>query len=243
MESQTDRHRRTWGGLQHRRFHDNQTPTASTCLAVCLCVCVYVCLSLCHVMMPTHTQQPTAWAICSSDQSLKPKVWSDHKILSADFAATSKNSGRYLCCLLKIDITSVIDANENDHTSRRYTVVFFVFVMKFVMICHYYLISMPVSLYITNSWYVTVKYNREVMSFLTDKQSTEVMMTSCHLPLQAQSEHLSWALQRCCILLSASVLGTLWTSTDNAVRCGRLTAAPQIVLQDQPVTRNIDTDI
>jgi len=46
------------------------------------------------------------------------------KILSADFAAASKNSGKNLCCLLKIDITSVIDANENEHTSRRYTVVF-----------------------------------------------------------------------------------------------------------------------
>jgi len=46
--------------------------------------------------------------------------------------------------------------------------LFFVFVMKFVMICHYNLISMPVSLYITNSWYATVKYNRQVMSFLTD---------------------------------------------------------------------------
>jgi len=49
------------------------------------------------------------------------------KILSADFAAASKNSGKNLCCLLKIDITSVIDAKENEHTSRRYTVVFFCF--------------------------------------------------------------------------------------------------------------------
>jgi len=46
------------------------------------------------------------------------------KILSADFAAASKNSGTNLFCLLKIDITSVIDANENEHTSRWYTVVF-----------------------------------------------------------------------------------------------------------------------
>jgi len=44
--------------------------------------------------------------------------------LSAEFAAVSKNSGKNLCCLLKIDITSVIDATENEHTSRRYTVVF-----------------------------------------------------------------------------------------------------------------------
>jgi len=46
------------------------------------------------------------------------------KILSADFAVASKNSGKNLCCLLKIDITSVTDTNENEHTSRRYTVVF-----------------------------------------------------------------------------------------------------------------------
>ena len=39
------------------------------------------------------------------------------KLLSADFAAASKNNGKTLCCLLKIDITSVIDANENEHTS------------------------------------------------------------------------------------------------------------------------------
>jgi len=42
-------------------------------------------------------------------------------------AAASKNSGKNLCCLLKVDITSVIDANENEHTSRPYTVVFFSF--------------------------------------------------------------------------------------------------------------------
>jgi len=46
------------------------------------------------------------------------------KIISADFAAASKNSGKNLCCLLKIDVTSVIDAIENEHTSRQYTVVF-----------------------------------------------------------------------------------------------------------------------
>jgi len=49
------------------------------------------------------------------------------KILSADFAAASKNSIKNFGCLLKIDITSVIDANENDHTSRRYSVVVFCF--------------------------------------------------------------------------------------------------------------------
>jgi len=41
------------------------------------------------------------------------------KFLSADFAAASKNSGKNLCCLLKIDITSVIDANKNEHTNIR----------------------------------------------------------------------------------------------------------------------------
>jgi len=46
------------------------------------------------------------------------------KFLSADFAAASKNSGKNSCCLLKIDITSVMDANENEHYSRRHTVVF-----------------------------------------------------------------------------------------------------------------------
>jgi len=49
------------------------------------------------------------------------------KFLSADFAAASKNSGKNPCCLLKIDITSVMDANENEHTSRRYAAVFFCF--------------------------------------------------------------------------------------------------------------------
>jgi len=49
------------------------------------------------------------------------------KILSAGFAAVSKNSGKNLRRLLIMDITSVIDANENEHTSRRYTVVFFCF--------------------------------------------------------------------------------------------------------------------
>jgi len=46
------------------------------------------------------------------------------KILNADFAAASRNSGKNICCLPKIDVTSVIDANENEHTSRRYAVVF-----------------------------------------------------------------------------------------------------------------------
>ena len=58
------------------------------------------------------------------------------KILSADFAAASKNSGKKSLLPCKIDITSVVDANENEHTSRRYT-VFLVLIMKFMMIRHY----------------------------------------------------------------------------------------------------------
>jgi len=48
------------------------------------------------------------------------------KFLSADFAPASKNSGKNPCCLLKIDITSMMDANENEHTSRRLYGCFFV---------------------------------------------------------------------------------------------------------------------
>ena len=50
--------------------------------------------------------------------------------------AASKNSGKNLCCVLKIDITSVIDVDENEHASRRCAVVFFVLIMKFMTICH-----------------------------------------------------------------------------------------------------------
>jgi len=39
-------------------------------------------------------------------------------------ALTSQNSGKNIFCLLKLDITSVTDANENGHTTRRYTLVF-----------------------------------------------------------------------------------------------------------------------
>jgi len=39
----------------------------------------------------------------------------------------SKNSGKNFCCFLKINITPVINVNENEHTSRRYTIVFFCF--------------------------------------------------------------------------------------------------------------------
>jgi len=59
------------------------------------------------------------------------------KIVSPDFAAASKNSGKNPCCLLKIDFTSVIDANENEHASRRYTAVLFCFGDEIMMICHY----------------------------------------------------------------------------------------------------------
>jgi len=45
-------------------------------------------------------------------------------LLSANFTLASRNSGKNLCCLLKVDITSVTDVNENEHTSRRYVVVF-----------------------------------------------------------------------------------------------------------------------
>ena len=48
-------------------------------------------------------------------------------LLSAYFAAGSRNSRKNLCCLLKIDSASVIDDNENEHTRRRYAVVFFCF--------------------------------------------------------------------------------------------------------------------
>ena len=58
------------------------------------------------------------------------------KFLSADFAAASKNSGKNPCCLLKIDITSLMDANENEHTSRWLYGCFLLLVIKF-MICHY----------------------------------------------------------------------------------------------------------
>ena len=58
------------------------------------------------------------------------------KFLSADFAAASKNSGKNPCCLLKIDNTSLMDANENEHTSRRLYGCFLLLVIKF-MICHY----------------------------------------------------------------------------------------------------------
>ena len=45
-------------------------------------------------------------------------------VISAHFAAASKTSGiKKLCCLLKIGITSVTDANENEDTSRRCAVV------------------------------------------------------------------------------------------------------------------------
>ena len=60
------------------------------------------------------------------------------KLLSADFAAASENGGKNLCCLLKIDITSVIYASENEHNipADDMQLLFFL-VMRFMMICHY----------------------------------------------------------------------------------------------------------
>ena len=51
----------------------------------------------------------------SSEKSAKTRHLTV-KFLSADFTAASKNSGKNPCCLLKIDITSLMDANENEHT-------------------------------------------------------------------------------------------------------------------------------
>jgi len=50
------------------------------------------------------------------------KVSKTRHLTSLQPAETAEKN---LCCLLKIDITSVIDVNENEHTSRRYAVVFF----------------------------------------------------------------------------------------------------------------------
>jgi len=58
------------------------------------------------------------------------------KILSADFAVARKNSRRNLCCLLKKYITSVTDVSETN-TPTDDIRLFFVLVMKFMMICHY----------------------------------------------------------------------------------------------------------
>jgi len=73
------------------------------------------------------------------------KPWTDDRTLHHTSAykhqltslRAAKTAEKNLCCLLKINITSVIDTNENEHASRRYAVVFFVLVAKF-MICHYY---------------------------------------------------------------------------------------------------------
>ena len=47
------------------------------------------------------------------------------KILSADFAAASKNSGKNLCCLLKINVTSSLNIRSADDVQ-----LFFVLVMQ-----------------------------------------------------------------------------------------------------------------
>jgi len=46
------------------------------------------------------------------------------RYLTVKILSGQRKQRKNLCCLLKIGITSVIDANENEHTSRRYTVVF-----------------------------------------------------------------------------------------------------------------------
>ena len=58
--------------------------------------------------------------------------------LSADFAEASENGGKNLCCLLKIDITSVIYASENERNipAGDMQLLFFL-AMRFMMICHY----------------------------------------------------------------------------------------------------------
>jgi len=77
----------------------------------------------CHVVFRRNVC--TFHTFVQTDRQGAVKTWYlTVKILSADFTAASKNSGKNLCCLLKIDITSVIDANKNEHTSRWYTVVF-----------------------------------------------------------------------------------------------------------------------
>ena len=65
------------------------------------------------------------YMLISSVPLIRPANILTVKIVSADFAAASKNSGKNPRCLLKIDITSVTGAKENEHTSRRYTAVFF----------------------------------------------------------------------------------------------------------------------
>jgi len=62
------------------------------------------------------------------------------KIPSADFAAASKAVEKIFAAFLKIGITSVTDANENEHTSKQYTVnCFFCFGDEIYddIICHY----------------------------------------------------------------------------------------------------------
>jgi len=92
---------------------------------VCICQSVYVCFhGAVKFLIAEHSE-------VSKTRHLTVKF------LSADFAAASKNSGKNPCCLLKIDIMSLMDANENEHTSRRLYDCFLLLVMKFMMICHY----------------------------------------------------------------------------------------------------------
>ena len=58
-----------------------------------------------------YTEQHLAWS--------RARHLTVH-MLSADFAAASRNSGKIPSCLIKTDITPKIVVNENKHTSRRY---------------------------------------------------------------------------------------------------------------------------
>ena len=51
-------------------------------------------------------------------KTLSAELRKSAKLLSADFTEASRNSKKNLYGVLKIDIMSVIDVNENEHTSR-----------------------------------------------------------------------------------------------------------------------------
>jgi len=83
---------------------------------------MHCCLRHAPIYRPSPSRDAVKFLIGELREVRKTQHLTVH-VLSADFAAASENSGKNLCCLLKIDITSVIDANENEHTSRRYAVV------------------------------------------------------------------------------------------------------------------------
>jgi len=73
----------------------------------------------------------------TDDRTLHHTSAYKHQLTSLWRAKQRKN----LCCLLKVDIMSVTDANENQHASRRYAVVFFCFGDKIyddMPLLHYY---------------------------------------------------------------------------------------------------------